>query len=357
MAGADPVRSARSAGLRYVCDDRRGIRREMGPLGFRYIRTDGKVIRKASILKRIRALVIPPAWTGVWICTDPRGHVQATGRDVRGRKQYRYHSRWRECRDETKFHRMQAFAAALPAIRAKTAADLAKPGLCRERVLASVVRLLERTLIRVGNDEYARTNRSFGLTTLRDNHVDIDGSTIRFQFRGKSGKRHEVGFDDRRLARIVRQCRDLPGQELFQYLDDEARRRDVSSTDVNDYLKEISGHDFTAKDFRTWSATVLACTSLRGFAQASSRAQAKKNVITAIEAVAGVLGNTRTVCRKSYIHPAILDAYESGLLARECARRPAPKPRRGGGLRADEMMTLALLRKCERRLGVAKAAA
>jgi DNA topoisomerase-1 len=357
MAGADPARSAHSAGLRYIDDRRRGIRREMGPLGFRYIGPDGKVVRKASILKRIRALVIPPAWTEVWICTNPRGHLQATGRDARGRKQYRYHTRWRECRDETKFYRMQAFAAALPAIRARTAADLAKTGLCRERVLASVVRLLERTLIRVGNDEYARTNRSFGLTTLRDKHVAISGSTIRFQFRGKSGKRHEVGLDDRRLARIVRQCRDLPGQELFQYLDEEGHPRDIASTDVNDYLKEISGQDFTAKDFRTWAATVLACTSLGGFEPAASRAQAKKNVVTAIEAVAGVLGNTRTVCRKSYIHPAILDAYESGVLAREWSRRSAPKPRRSGGLRADEMMTLALLRKCERRPALTKKAA
>ncbi len=314
---------------------------------------DGKVIRKASTLKRIRALVIPPAWTDVWICTDPRGHVQATGRDARGRKQYRYHQRWRESRDETKFHRMQAFAAALPAIRRRTAADLAKRGLCREKVLASVVRLLERTLIRVGNDEYARTNRSFGLTTLRDNHVDINGASIRFQFRGKSGKRHEVGLDDRRLARIVRACRDLPGQELFQYLDDEGRRRDVSSTDVNEYLKEITGEDFTAKEFRTWFATVLACTSLRGFEPASSRAQAKKNVLTAIEAVAGILGNTRSVCRKAYIHPAVLDAYESGLLARACANR---RFRPTGGLRSDEAMTIALLRKCERNPGMAKAA-
>jgi DNA topoisomerase I len=353
MAPRDPLRSARSAGLRYVGAEGRGIRREMGPLGSRYIGSDGKVIRKAATLKRIRALVIPPAWTDVWICTDPRGHVQATGRDARGRKQYRYHQRWRESRDETKFHRMQAFAAALPAIRRKTTADLAKRGLCREKVLASIVRLLERTLIRVGNDEYARTNRSFGLTTLRDNHVDINGSSIRFQFRGKSGKRHEVGLDDRRLARIVRECRDLPGQELFQYLDDERRRRDVSSTDVNDYLKKITGEDFTAKDFRTWFATVLACTSLRGFEAASSRAQAKKNVITAIEAVADILGNTRSVCRKAYIHPAVLDAYESGLLASTCANR---RFRPGGGLRSDEVMTIALLRKCERTTGVAKAA-
>jgi DNA topoisomerase-1 len=223
----------------------------------------------------------------------------------------------------------------------------------RERVLASIVRLLERTLIRVGNDEYARTNRSFGLTTLRDNHVEITGSTLRFQFRGKSGKRYEVGIDDRRLARIVRKCRDLPGQELFQYVDDRGRRRDVTSTDVNAYLKEITGEDFTAKDFRTWSATVLACTSLREFERPSSRADAKKNVLRAIEAVAGVLGNTRSVCRKSYIHPAILEAYESGVMAG--AKRPAAKTARNG-LRHDEAMTLALLRRCEKQGSRAKAA-
>jgi DNA topoisomerase-1 len=343
-----PVRSAQAAGLRYVCNKDRGIRREMGTLGFRYIGPDGKVVRKAATLKRIRALVIPPAWTEVWICPDPRGHLQATGRDARRRKQYRYHPRWRESRDETKFYRMRAFAAALPAIRAKTAADLSKAGLSRARVLASVVRLLERTLIRVGNDDYARDNRSFGLTTLRDTHVDIKGSTMRFQFRGKSGKHHEVGLDDRRLARIVRQCRDLPGQELFQYLDAAGRRHDVSSTDVNAYLKEVSGEDFTAKDFRTWSATVLACTSLSAFEPVSSRAQAKKNIVTAIEAVAGVLGNTRSVCRKSYIHPAVLHAYESGLMSRTYSKRPAAKGKRSGGLRTEEVMTLALLRRCER---------
>jgi DNA topoisomerase-1 len=354
MAGTDPLKSARAAGLRYVCDERRGIRRQMGPVGFRYIGVDGKVIRKAATLKRIRALVIPPAWTEVWICPDPRGHLQATGRDARGRKQYRYHPRWRQTRDETKFDRMQAFAAALPAIRARVAADLSKTGLCREKVLASVVRLLERTLIRVGNDEYARTNRSFGLTTLRDAHVDIKGAAIRFQFRGKSGKRHEVGLEDRRLARIVRQCRDLPGQELFQYLDENGRRRDVSSTDVNAYLKEIGGADFTAKDFRTWSATVLACTSLSELEPADTRAAAKKNIITAIEAVAGVLGNTRSVCRKSYIHPLIFDAYESGMMADAGYRRG--KSRRPAGLRVDEVRTLALLRRCERQPASEKAA-
>jgi DNA topoisomerase-1 len=356
MAYPNPLKSAQSAGLHYVAAEGRGIRREMGPLGFRYIGPDGKVIRKAATLKRIHALVVPPAWTDVWICPSPRGHLQATGRDARGRKQYRYHRRWRQSRDETKFFRIQAFAAALPAIRARTAADLAKPGLGREQVLASVVRLLERTLIRVGNDEYARANRSFGLTTLRDTHVDIKGSNIRFQFRGKSGKRHEVGLEDRRLARIVRQCRDLPGQELFQYLDAAGRCRDVTSTDVNAYLKEITGENFTAKDFRTWSATVLACTSLHGFDPPSSRTQAKRNIVTAIDAVAGVLGNTRSVCRTSYIHPAIPAAYESGLMGKVRSKGAGANGTCAGGLRADEVMTLTLLRLCERQAGAAKAA-
>jgi DNA topoisomerase-1 len=356
MRGHDPVHSARSAGLRYVCDGQRGIRRETTALGFRYRRSDGRLIRDKATLKRIGALVIPPAWTDVWICPDPRGHLQATGRDARGRKQYRYHPRWRERRDETKFDRMQVFAAALPAIRARTSADRAKRGLSRDKVLASVVQLLDRTLIRVGNDEYARHNKSFGLTTLRDHHVDVNGSTIRFQFRGKSGKRHEVGINDRHLARIVRQCRDLPGQELFQYLDDRGRPRDISSTDVNAYLRAISGRDFTAKDFRTWSATVLALTSLLEFPPVTSRAHAKKNVLQAIEAVAGVLGNTRAVCRKSYIHPAVLDAYESGVMASVCSKRSSIQRSRKNGLRPDEVMTLALLRRCVRRPTLKQAA-
>jgi DNA topoisomerase-1 len=338
--------SAESAGLRYVCDDKPGIRREMGPLGFRYLGPGGRVIRKAADLRRIRTLAIPPAWTDVWICTDPRGHLQATGRDARGRKQYRYHTDWRATRDETKFDRMQAFAAALPVIRARTQADLRRPGLPREKVLATVVQLLEKSLIRVGNDEYARANRSFGLTTLRDKHVDVKGSTLRFEFRGKSGKHHSVDVNDRRLATIVRQCRDLPGQELFQYIDDHGVRQDVTSSDVNTYLKQISGEDFTAKDFRTWSGTVLACVALRELEDARSPTQAKKNVLQAIEAVAGLLGNTRSVCRKSYIHPAILDAYMDGsmkdVLRRRgrSARRKAPTK-----LRADEAAALAILQR------------
>ena len=322
-AVTDPAASARSAGLRYVSDCTPGIGREMGSLGFRYKRPDGRLVRGAADLKRIRALAVPTAWIDVWICRDPKGHLQATGRDARGRKQYRYHADWRACRDENKFERMQAFAAALPKIRARTAADIAKEGLPREKVLATVVQLLEKSLIRVGNEEYAKTNDSFGLTTMRDKHVDVKGSTLRFEFRGKSGKRHSVGVNDRRLARIVKQCRDLPGHELFQYIDDDGLRQDVNSADVNAYLHEITAEEFTAKDFRTWSGTVLAVAALRDFEKPASMNQAKKDVVKAIEAVAGVLGNTPAVCRKSYIHPALLDSYMDGSMNGALAR-PAP---------------------------------
>jgi DNA topoisomerase-1 len=312
----------------------------MGALGFRYIGPCGKVIRKSSVLARIRALAIPPAWKDVWICADPRGHLQATGRDARGRKQYRYHPDWRATRDGNKFDRMQAFAAALPTIRARTAADLRRPGLPREKVLATVVQLLEKSLIRVGNEEYAKSNRSFGLTTLQDKHVAVKGGSMRFEFRGKSGKRHSIGVNDRRLASIVKQCRDLPGQDLFQYIDDDGVRQDVNSADVNAYLKEITGQDFTAKDFRTWSGTVLAAAALRELDEARSTAQARKNVLNAIEAVAGMLGNTRSVCRKSYIHPAILDSYIDGSMRRALKRRAATRSK----LRAEEVVVLAILK-------------
>jgi DNA topoisomerase-1 len=318
----------------------------MGPLGFKYVGPNGRVIRRAAELKRIRSLAIPPAWTDVWICADPRGHLQATGRDARGRKQYRYHNDGRACRDENKFDRMQAFAAALPALRRRTEADLARQGLPREKVLATVVQLLEKSLIRVGNDEYARANRSFGLTTLRNQHVDVKGSTLKFEFRGKSGVRHSVDVNDRRLARIVKQCRDLPGQELFQYIDEDGVHRDVTSQDVNAYLKEISGEDFTAKDFRTWAGTVLAAVALREFEAGQSMTQAKKNVVQAIEAVAGMLGNTRSVCRKSYIHPAIIESYMDGSLLVAALRRKAPASRRlASALRPDEVMALAILQQ------------
>lgn len=267
-------------------------------------------------LARIRALVIPPAWKAVWICPDPRGHLQATGRDARGRKQYRYHPRWREVRDEDKYGRLPDFGRALPAIRRRIGRDLGRPGLSREKVLAAVVKLLETTFIRVGNDEYARQNRSFGLTTMRDAHVRVSGSKVRFLFRGKSGVRHALELADRRLARIVKQCRDLPGQELFQYIDAEGAVVDVGSEDVNAYLKEITGTDFTSKDFRTWAGTVLTARLLCACEPHTSATAAKKAVASAIDEVARRLGNTRAVCRKCYVHPAVIEAYLEGSITR-----------------------------------------
>lgn len=305
-----PPESAAAAGLRYVCEGRTpGIRRIGTHNRFRYVGANGRTIADRAELHRIKALVIPPAWKDVWICADPRGHLQATGRDARGRKQYRYHPLWREVRDEVKYGRLLAFAKALPRIRERTGADLRRSGLPREKVLAAVVQLLEKTLIRVGNEEYARQNRSFGLTTLRDSHARVNGSRVRFEFRGKSGVQHAVDLDDVRLARIVKACRDLPGYELFQYVDPDGTRQVIDSADVNAYVRSISGEDFTAKDFRTWAGTVLAARHLAEAARFSSNAEAKRNIIRAVSAVAERLGNTRTVCRKSYIHPAIFDAY------------------------------------------------
>jgi DNA topoisomerase-1 len=303
--------TAKAAGLRYVTDERPGITRRKHGRGFSYRDRSGAVIRDRRTLDRIRALAIPPAWTDVWICPHPNGHVQATGRDARGRKQHRYHPEWHAHRDEAKFGRMIAFAEALPRIRERTDADLRRPGLPREKVLAAVIRLLELTLIRVGNDEYARLNRSFGLTTLRDRHARIDGTAVRFRFRGKGGKMHEVGLRDRRLATIVRRCQELPGQELFQY-DDDGEVRDVASDDVNQYLREISGGDFTAKDFRTWAGTVLAFRALRALQPADDERTQRRNVVEAIRQTAGRLGNTAAVCRRSYVHPAVLEAYLDG---------------------------------------------
>jgi DNA topoisomerase I len=270
----------------------------------------------ASDRARIRALVIPPAWTDVWICPDPRGHLQATGRDARGRKQYRYHARWREVRDEDKYGRLPAFGRALPAIRRRVTRDLNRSGLPRQKVLAAIVKLLETTVIRVGNDEYARQNRSFGLTTMRDGHVRVAGSRVKFLFRGKSGVQHELELDDRRLARIVKQCRDLPGQELFQYLDEGGTVVDVSSEDVNAYLKKITGTDFTSKDFRTWAGTVLAAKLLCECEPCASTTAGKRAIAAAIDQVAKRLGNTRSVCRKCYVHPAVIDAYLDGTIVR-----------------------------------------
>jgi DNA topoisomerase-1 len=281
-----PEESARAAGLRYTSDNTRGIQRRKAGDSFRYVTPTGQLLRDPVQLQRIKSLVIPPAWTDVWICPDPRGHLQATGRDARGRKQHRYHPRWREVRDETKYHRMIAFAKALPEIRRRTDADLRRPGLPKEKVLAAVVQLLEKTLIRVGNDEYARQNKSFGLTTLRDGHVEVSGERVTFAFRGKSGVQHEVDLQDRRLARVVKACRDLPGYELFQYVDESGTRQTIESSDVNGYLREIIGEEFTSKDFRTWAGTVLAAQLLKEFEVFTSESQAKRNIVKAVESVA-----------------------------------------------------------------------
>ncbi len=304
---------ARDAGLRYATDARPGTTRRGSGRGFSYRDAAGATIRDRAGVERIRALAIPPAWTDVWICPWPNGHLQATGRDARGRKQYRYHPRWQARRGSDKFERMVEFAQALPAIRDRCEADLRRPGLPREKVLAVVVRLLERTLIRVGNDEYARDNRSFGLTTLKNRHARIDGGHVRFRFRGKSGKTHEVGLQDRRLARVIRRCQELPGQELFQYVDDDGEVRDVASDDVNDYLRQAGG-PFSAKDFRTWAGTVLAYRALRALQPSGDEADARRAVIEAVRITADRLGNTPAVARGSYVHPAVLEAYMDGSL-------------------------------------------
>jgi DNA topoisomerase-1 len=342
----DGPSSARAAGLRYSNDTRPGISRRRAGRGFAYRDADGAPIRDTAVLGRIRALAIPPAWTDVWICPDPAGHLQATGRDARGRKQYRYHARWRVGRDESKFERLIDFGRALPRIRRRCDADLARPGLAREKVLATVVRLLEATLIRVGNDEYARLNRSFGLTTLRGRHVRVDGTSIRFRFRGKSGQRHEVGLRDRRLAAIVRRCQELPGQELFAYVGPDGEVHDIASDDVNDYLREISGADVTAKDFRTWAGTVLAYRALRAAGVAEDARDAQRNVVAAVKQTALQLGNTPAVARRSYVHPAVVDAYLDGsfrgALLEAAESRVSPPT---AADRAEELEVIALLRR------------
>src|SRR5256714_2054636 len=337
--GETSVEAARSAGLRYVNDTLPGIRRRRAGSGFVYRDANGERLRDAHEIARIRSIVIPPAWSDVWICPRADGHLQAVGRDARGRKQYRYHPRWRAVRDRTKYDRMVAFAKALPRIRRRVRADLRQPGLSREKVLATVVQLLESTQIRIGNEEYARDNRSYGLTTMRDHHVEVSSTRLRFRFRGKSGKMREIAVTDRRLARIVRRCQEIPGQELFQYIDESGETRSVDSGDVNDYLREIAGADFTAKDFRTWAGTVLACASLRRLATARTKNDARKNVVRAIAEVAERLGNPPAVCRKAYIHPRVFDryleAYAAGLTVRSAgfpaagktdSERAAPRP-------------------------------
>ena len=322
-----------------------GIARLRSGRGFRYrLQADGRPVREADALARIRALAIPPAWTSVWICPAANGHIQAVGRDARGRKQYRYHARWRAIRDEAKYARLRDFGRILPRMRQQVRRDLAAPGLPRRKVLATVVRLLESTLIRVGNEEYARQNHSYGLTTLRARHVRVRGARLRFEFRGKGGKRHQVAVSDRRMARVVQRCQELPGHDLFQYLDDQGARQSIGSTDVNGYLREIAGQEFTAKDFRTWAGTVLAAAMLRGAPRADA-AQDRKTITEMVAALAGQLRNTPAICRKCYIHPAVLTALEQGALG------PVVKvvrPGRRDGLAAEERAVLRLL---ERRAG------
>lgn len=311
---AAPVASAKAAGLRYVSNTTPGIRRKRAGKHFSYIGLDGKPIHDEEELQRIRALGIPPAWNNVWICPNPRGHIQATGRDAKGRKQYRYHPEWRAIRDETKYTRMIAFGKALPQIRERVAHDLSLPGMSREKLLATVVRLLDTTSIRIGNEEYARENGSFGLTTMQNEHVDITGSKVQFHFRGKSGKEHSIDIKDRQLARIIKRCQDLPGHQLFEYLDEDNVLHTIESDDVNEYLQQITNEDFTAKDFRTWAATVIATCALQDLGAFESQTQAKKHVVSAIEEAAKHLGNTPTICRKSYVHPEVIDAYLNGSL-------------------------------------------
>jgi DNA topoisomerase I len=362
---ADPVASARAAGLRHVDDGRPGIERHATGKRLRqgkrfvpqfvYQDPTGRPVDDAVTLERIHKLAIPPAWTGVWICPDANGHLQATGRDARGRKQYRYHRRWGEERDGTKYSRMIGLGQALPALRRRIAADLRLPGLPRRKVLATVARLLETTFMRVGNEEYARSNRSFGLTTLKDRHVDIRPSEVRFHFRGKSGVMHDVAVHDRAVARIVRRCRDLPGQELFQYVGEDGRPATIDSADVNDYIREATGQDFTAKDFRTWAGTVLAALALHRLdattesrpSRDRARRPTPRDVVRAIEQVAKRLGNTPAVCRKSYVHPDVIASYMDGTLAAALNRRVTVQtsPRPVVGLRPEEAAVLAMLRR------------
>ena len=342
----NPEIDAKSVGLRYVSDDRPGIRRERRGDNFVYIDVHGREIQDEKELKRIRSLAIPPAYEDVWICPYANGHLQATGCDARGRKQYRYHPDWRRVRDENKYERMMLFGKALPKIRARVAEDLAKPGLSREKVLATVVKLLEVSRIRIGNEEYAKANRSFGLSTMRNRHVKVQGSTIIFRFRGKSGKHHEVAVADRRLARVVARCQDLPGHHLFEYLDDNGEPVEIGSEDVNAYLQEITGEQFTAKDFRTWSGTVLAAAALQEFESVDTQALAKKNVVAAIESVSKMLGNTPAICRKCYVHPAIIDCYMEGMLVHELRELAEAKIQRElEALQPEEAAVLALLSK------------
>jgi DNA topoisomerase-1 len=336
------VAAAEAAGLTYVTDAEPGITRKRAGTGFAYYASDGTRIQARGDRKRLASLAIPPAWTAVWICPNPIGHIQATARDAKGRKQYRYHPQFRALRDESKFGRMLQFSEALPRLRELITADLALPGLPRRKLLATLVRLLDRTLIRIGNDEYAKANQSYGLSTMRRKHVAVRGHTITFAFRGKSGVQHEVRVTDRRLATIVKQLHDLPGHELFKYLDADGKRQTIEADDVNEYLRELTGQEVTAKDFRTWSGTMLAARALREMGPPASERQAKQNVNKALDQVARRLGNTRAVCRKYYVHPAIIAAYHRGVAAPAPARtRRAERP--SAALRRDEVLVLQFL--------------
>ena len=344
---SDGVATAQLAGLRYTTDEQPGIRRRRKGRGFSYVDRDGVAVRDEGDVRRIRKLAIPPAWTDVWISSNPLGHIQATGRDARGRKQYRYHERWRDVRDDAKYDRLNDFAKALPRIRERVDADLARAGIPRERVLATAVRILEETFMRVGNVEYARANGSFGLTTLRSKHVDVEGSRIVFRFRGKSGKEHEVDVRDRRLVRVIAKLQQLPGQELFRYVDDDGELHTIGSEDVNTYLREISNEDLSAKDFRTWAGTVLAARALAELGPARNERVARKRILKAIDVVASRLGNTRTVCRKCYVHPGVLDAYAAGELP-AALRRPE-KTRKGHALSTHELAVAGILTRATKR--------
>lgn len=346
MSDAGPVQAAQDAGLIYTSDSEPGIRRVRKGGGFAYLNFNKSAVRDAATLDRITSLAVPPAWKNVWICASPRGHLQATGRDERGRKQFRYHPRWRETRDADKYARLVGFAHALPRIRARVARDLRLQGLPRDKVIATIVRLLETTFARVGNEEYARENGSFGLTTLRNRHVNVRGATVRFLFRGKSGREHELGVTDRRVASVIKRCEELPGQMLFQYIDENGERGVVTSDDVNNYLRETTGEDFTAKDFRTWAGTLLAACALRDVARFESESEAKRNVLAAIDSVARKLGHTRAVCRRAYVHPAVIDTYLEGSLESALDTEHAARKSR---LRADEMALLAFLKRTTRR--------
>ena len=339
-------RTATRIGLKYVSDGFAGITRKRAGAGWVYFAPNGARIRDADKRKRLNKLAIPPAWTDVWICPDPDGHIQATARDARGRKQYRYHSSYREACDRSKFRHMLEFSEALPRLRERIERDLAGDELTRKQILATVIRLLDRTLIRVGNDEYAKENKSFGLTTLRRRHVEVDGQSLRFTFRGKSGVEHNVSLNDKRLANIIQRCQDLPGTELFQYLDSHGKRHNVASDDVNAHLREITGRDITAKDFRTWGGTMAAAMALRAKGLASSRAEADRNIIEAIDLVSHRLGNTRAVCRKYYVHPALIEAYLAGQTVpnpEAMPRKRAAKRGRAAALRRDEVAVLQFL--------------